>query len=63
MTGLSIVDGLLVAGFFGVAYVLACFIKDDNEVPDVPEGEPSTEAVESDDDLDLSWSGGVGDWK
>ena len=61
--GLSIIDGVLVAGMFGVAILATLFIRDDNETPDVPEGEASTGAVESDDDLDLSWSGGVGDWR
>jgi len=63
MAGLSIIDGVLVAGMFGVAILVTLFIRDDNKVPDVDEGEPSTKPRDTDDDLDMSWSHGTGDWK
>ena len=64
MAGLSIIDGVLVAGMFAVALLLTLFIRDDNEVPDVPYHESGTNVPESkDDDLDLSWSVGTGDWR
>lgn len=60
---MTYIDGAIVGGLFAVGFLLTLFIRDDNAAPDIPEGEPSTGGADTDDDLDLTWSLGVGDWR
>ena len=69
---MSILDGVITAGFILVCWLLTLFIRDDLAAPDIPRDESyvpesGTSAQSSyqecaDDDLELSWSLGVGDW-
>ena len=68
---MSILDGVITAGLILVVWLLTLFIRDDIATPDIPRGEThvpesGTDAHYSlelcaDDDLELSWSMGVGD--
>ena len=61
---MSILDGVITAGLILVCWLLTAFIRDDIATPDIPRGETHAhESGTADDDLDLSWSQGTGDWK
>jgi hypothetical protein len=58
----TFLDIAILLGFFAVCALLVAFIKDDIATPDVPMPRQYVEAdIAEDDDLDLSWSKGVGD--
>jgi len=65
---MSILDALLIGGAFAALYLIACFIKDDSAAPRVPDvenfpGGSEVEMAADDDELELSWSHGTGDWR
>lgn len=60
---MSILDGVIITGLILVCWLLTLFIRDDLSEPKVPRSEIHAPEIGTDDDLDLSWSQGTGDWR
>ena len=60
---MSILDGVITAGLILVCWLLTAFIRDDIAAPHIPQRETNVpdSGTPDDDDLDFTWSLGVGD--
>jgi hypothetical protein len=59
----TFLDIAILLGFFAVCALLVAFIRDDIATPDVPTMPRQHVEVDEDDDTELSWSHGTGDWR